>query len=137
METQLKLFNVTGFTNAQRIYSSGGHSNSYAKLTLGSPLSAAVPIGTAISGTDTGGDVVTGEAYEAAVAGATTLLFQYSVSSVQATYTECHVGGLVDTETDGCTYNRLQPGLSGAEHYTSLLHFQLTTIISYVDIEQV
>jgi hypothetical protein len=102
MEDQLDTFTEAGFLNAQSIYSSGGHSKSYAVLTLSTPLTQTIPVETAITGSNENGSVVTGEAYEEAPAGATTLKFRYAVSSSQETYTECHVGGLTETNTVGC-----------------------------------
>ena len=104
MEGQLDTFNAAGFMVAQQIYSSGGHSKSFAELTLASPLTDAIPSGTVITGTDAEGGTVPGEAYEDAAAASTTLKFRYDVSSSQATYSNCQVGGLIETNTDGCTY---------------------------------
>lgn len=103
MEDQLDTFTEAGFLNAQSIYSSGGHSKSYAVLTLSSALTQTIPAETMITGSDAEGGVVTGEAYEEAAAGAMTLKFRYAVSSSQETYTQCHVGGLIETNTVGCT----------------------------------
>ena len=104
MENQLDTFNSAGFLNALNIYSSGGHSKSYAVLQLSAALTQDVPAETPITGTSEDSSVITGEAYEDAKTGATTLKFRYSVSSSQASYTECHVGGLTETKTVGCKY---------------------------------
>lgn len=102
METQLDTFSESGFANAMNIYSEGGHSKSYAEVTLNAGLPSDVPEGTVISGSTEANAVVNGEPYEAATAGATTLKVRYAVSASQASYTECHVGGLVETKIDGC-----------------------------------
>ena len=104
MEDQLDTFTEAGFLNAQSIYSSGGHSKSYAVLTLDSALTQIIPEETVITGSDADGGVVTGEAYEEADVGAMTLKFRYAVGGSQETYTQCHVGGLVETLTVGCTF---------------------------------
>ena len=103
MEDQLDTFTDPGFINAQKIYSNGGHSKSYAALTLSSPLTQLIPIETVITGTNEEGIVVNGEVYDDdAVVGATVLNIRYVVSASQASYTECHVGGLTVTNTVGC-----------------------------------
>ena len=134
MEGQLDTFNAAGFMVAQQIYSSGGHSKSFAELTLASPLSDAIPSGTIITGTDAEGRTVTGEAHEDAAAASTTLKFRYAVSSSQATYSNCHVGGLIETNTDGCMYRCTWIVLLGALPGTSFVLSQLTTILFFVAI---
>jgi hypothetical protein len=105
METQLDSYTDAGFAVARNIYTKGGHSKSYAVLTLLSALSTAVPEGTVITGSSAGGDIVAGEAYEDADVGSTTLKFRYSVGSSQATYSGCQVGGLQETNTAGCKFD--------------------------------
>lgn len=102
METQLDSYTDAGFAVARNIYTKGGHSKTYAVLTLSSALTSAVPEGTSITGSNADGDVVSGEAYEAVDVGSTTLKFRYSVGSSQATYSGCQVGGLQETNTAGC-----------------------------------
>lgn len=102
METQLDSYTDAGFAVARNIYTKGGHSKTYAVLTLSSALTSAVPEGTSITGSNADGDVVSGEAYEAVDVGSTTLKFRYSVGSSQATYSGCQVGGLQETNIAGC-----------------------------------
>ena len=105
MENELGELNTFGFENAKRIYIEGGHSKSYAVLTLSesTPLASMVTKGDAVlGGIDTTGAPVVGKAFADAAQGSTTLQVQYSTSTVQASYSDCQVGGLVDTVTEGC-----------------------------------
>jgi len=105
MENELGELTASGFQNAKSIYREGGHSKSYAELTLTSPasLASSVTKGDAvIGGTDTTGAPVVGKAFADAPQGSSKLQVQYSTSTVQASYSDCQVGGLVDTVTTGC-----------------------------------
>jgi len=103
MEVQLGELTSAGFANAKRIYTEGGHSKTYARLALGSALTSAVSKDDEVTGgVDTTGQPVVGKAFADAPVGSTTLLVQYSTSEVQATWSDCIVGGLQDITTDGC-----------------------------------
>ena len=106
MEAQLDSYTDAGFAVAQNIYERGGHSKTFAVLNLEAPLGAAVSEGTVITGSNEGGDVVTGEAYADGAAGESVLKFRYAVGSSQATYSGCQVGGLLETNTAGCKFKR-------------------------------
>ncbi|VEU37750.1 unnamed protein product [Pseudo-nitzschia multistriata] len=102
MEEQLALGTPESYENALKIYSEGGNSKSVAEVTLAAPLTAAVPKGTPIMGTNSNGNQVAGKAYEDNAAGATTFAVQYQTSDSQKNYVGCQVGALVSTNTDGC-----------------------------------
>ena len=103
MEDQLGEASDAAFANAKRIYTEGGHSKSYAVLTLDPGLSAMVAKGAEVTGgQDINGDAVTGTVLEDTAAGSTTLKVQYLTSEVQSSWSDCRVGGLPDPFTDGC-----------------------------------
>ena len=104
MEDQLGEYTDGGFQNAKRIYQEGGHSQSYAVLTLGTGLSSAVAPGDKVTGgvDATNGQPIVGQAWAEEGSGSTMLRVQYPTTDVQATWSNCVVGGLVGTVTDGC-----------------------------------
>jgi hypothetical protein len=102
MEIELDTITEAGFDNARNIYEKGGHSKSYAVLSLNTALSS-VSEGTSITGSNDMGDVITGEAYVDATS--SELQFRYGVSSNQESYSQCQVGGLSETNTVGCKQN--------------------------------
>ena len=88
---------------ALAVYTGGGHSKSYAALTLQSGLPAALSKGDPLSGTDQDGLPVAGKAYAAYAAGATEIRFQYITSDFTTSsggtsdanrHVGCFVGGL-------------------------------------------
>ena len=92
-----------GFANAKRIYEEGGNSKSYALLTLDPALSAMVSKDAEVTGgVDNAGQPLVGKVLEDAAAGSTTLKVQYPTSEVQATWSDCRVGGLPDPVITGC-----------------------------------
>jgi hypothetical protein len=105
MEIELDTITIAGFDNARNIYKEGGHSKSYAVLSLTTALSSSVSEGTSITGSNNMGDVVTGEAYVEATSGSRELQFRYGISSNQVSYSGCQVGGLSETNTAGCKQN--------------------------------
>jgi hypothetical protein len=103
MEDQLGELSDFGFDNAKNIYVKGGHSKTYAILTLTPGLSAMVAKDAEVTGgLDTTGKPVVGKALEDAAAASTMLKVQYSTSEVQASWSDCRVGGLPDPVIDGC-----------------------------------
>ena len=101
METQNSLLNNAGFTNGRKIYLNGGNSNSFAVLSMTSPLIDAIAAGTAVTGTNSASGAVTGTVFEAAAAGTSTLKVLYAVGP---SILQCTVGGLTITNTTGCKY---------------------------------
>merc|ERR1712087_383388 len=102
MEIQLALANDQSYAAAKAIYQEGAFSKNVASITLSSALPANAEKGTAISGVDADGNVVSGKAYEDNVAGANTILVQYKTSDSQANYVGCQVGANPNPNTKGC-----------------------------------
>jgi len=102
MEIQLALANDQSYAAAKAIYEEGAFSKNVASVTLSSALPANAEKGTAISGVDADGNVVSGKAYEDNVAGANTILVQYQTSDSQANYVGCQVGANPNPNTKGC-----------------------------------
>jgi len=92
------------YGKAQNVYENGGHSKSYAELTLASGLSTSVTAGSAVDGLNAAGEKVEGKIYESADAGATTIKVLYTVGPDMATYVGCQVGGSDSPVTKGCKY---------------------------------
>jgi hypothetical protein len=104
MELILAALTDEAFALAQKIYSNGGNSGSYAKLTLTTPIST-TPLpkaGDTVAGVNSAGAAVSGKVSEAYIAGSTSLSVAYDVSDVQVTHSSCRVGGLNVTLTTGC-----------------------------------
>lgn len=83
----------------------GGHSKSYAKLTITNGVTPSYPDGTSLSGTDNNGQEVVGKVYKSSDAPAGQIWLQYQTTDVQASYVGCQVGGLAatgDHNTAGC-----------------------------------
>lgn len=91
-----------GKENAENVYRNGGHSKSYATVTLDAALDSAVPAGTEVIGQNENGDEIRGTVMSAAAAGANTLEVQYATTDRQETYVNCQVGGLPDPNLQGC-----------------------------------
>ena len=119
------------FANLIAIYEQGGHSKSYAALTLTEPLTSAIAKKTEFSRTRSfavdGSFLFTGKAYADAdvYVGATELKLQYPAG-------HCQVGGLSATERnlEGCEYLPAWIGISYLTNtlthycvYTNLSHF--------------
>jgi len=79
------------------IYSQGGHSKSIVTITLDAPLPRAVAKKTAFTGSESGGGIMNGKAYEETPAGSTTLKILYEPK-------KCMVGALKEGDKvfDGC-----------------------------------
>jgi hypothetical protein len=104
MELTLAALTDDAFALAQRIYSNGGNSGSYAKLTLTAPITT-TPLpkaGDLVAGVNSAGAAVSGKVLEAYIAGSTSISVAYDVSEVQVTHSSCRVGGLNVTLTTGC-----------------------------------
>lgn len=103
IEEQLGLKTDQAYEIARRIYNEGGHSKSYALVTLsGDGLPASVAKGDRILGVNAEGVQVVGNAYESYPAGTTTVKVQYATTDIQESYVECQVGALYETNTKGC-----------------------------------
>jgi len=104
MEGYLAQSTNDAFTTARLIYSQGGNSESYAHITLGGPLTHAVPKSTRIVGVSDNGSQLVGKAYEYAPFGSTAIKIQYQTSDTQSDNGACAVGGLPKEQqnTAGC-----------------------------------
>lgn len=93
-----------GLASAFKVYSQGGHSKSYANLTLGEPLESIIIKDTGLSGVNEAGDAVVGKAMQNHSVGDTWISFQYDTSDSPDAYVTCRVGGLPSglVETSGC-----------------------------------
>jgi hypothetical protein len=103
--------------NAMHVYEMGGHSGSYAELTI-SNASVAVnyPNGTVIRGITSNDDLINGTLLEPVKwsVGASNAIMKvlYDVGPLQIEYSDCQVGGLFTfgaAERGGCKYNSLLP----------------------------
>ena len=95
IETQIKKGTDASFKIAQNIYEQGGHSKSYATLTLTEPLSSAIASKTSIKLIPGAGQpTVEGKAYKDAAQGANQVLVQYKTSDAQGEWVKCRVGAL-------------------------------------------
>jgi len=94
----------TGFVQAKAIYTGGGHSKSFAVITLTTDLEDvikedAVVVGMGMNKEDVRGTVLTNANANQAI-----VKVQYNTSEMQATYVLCRVGELLtdDAVTEGC-----------------------------------
>lgn len=102
IQAQLASYSDEGLEAARKIYEDGGHSKSYAEVTLSSATTADIAKDEAITGVDDAGAEVTGKAYADYPAGTTTIWVLYTVPDVQADNVMCKVGGLPEPIMDGC-----------------------------------
>jgi len=102
MEVQLGDKSNASFENAKAIYEQGGNSKTFAVLTIPGGLTVSVGKGDEVFGTNEAGLPIQGKVYEAASSSETTLKVQYLTGDSQASYSDCQVGGLVETNTVGC-----------------------------------
>jgi hypothetical protein len=117
LEEQVAKGTNDSFQNALRIYNEGGHSKSYAQITLNSPLSADVPEETFIMGNNAEGIEVAGKAYESYTSGDQVIKVQYRTSDIQSSYVECQVGALVTSvNTVGCFEDDGTVQIDGVEY---------------------
>jgi len=104
------------FAAAMKIYEMGGHSKSYATVTLSTPLAADIPENEPITGVSASGEAVAGKAYAETAAGATELLVLYATTDDMATYMNCKVGGLASPVLDGCFADSGSLTIGGVEY---------------------
>merc|ERR1712032_1066996 len=100
------------------IYSQGGNSKSYAKLTLNQPVTQVIEKGTNVQGGNGNNEVVLGKVLEKVNIVDSVLKFQYETSDNQKNYVKCRVGALPveNQDTRGClkileTFNSVTPRL--------------------------
>ena len=102
IETQLALGTDQGRQAALAVYSQGAFSKSYAEVTLTSGLQVDVAKDTTVMGATADGKQVRASTMADTKAGDTVLMLQYHASPVQASWTDCHVGGNPEPNTNGC-----------------------------------
>jgi len=102
IEAQLSLKTPEAFEKARKIYNNGGHSKSYALITLIDALKSDVKKSDPISSTNEKGSV-SGKAYEDYDKGTTgEIKVLYSTTDLQASYVDCQVGALTEPNMSGC-----------------------------------
>eukprot|EP00581_Thalassiosira_minuscula_P007471 CAMPEP_0183710558 /NCGR_PEP_ID=MMETSP0737-20130205/6262_1 /TAXON_ID=385413 /ORGANISM="Thalassiosira miniscula, Strain CCMP1093" /LENGTH=547 /DNA_ID=CAMNT_0025938857 /DNA_START=120 /DNA_END=1763 /DNA_ORIENTATION=+ len=119
IEEQLNLKTPESFENARKIYNHGGYSKSYASITLDTGLEGAIEKGDQILGKSADGTEVSGKAYTDYPKGSETIKVQYSTTDLQASYVECQVGALLETNTKGCFIDQGELTIGG-KPYTYL-----------------
>ena len=92
---------------ATKVYQEGGHSKSYAEVTLSSALSGPLAADTPVTGTAEDGSAISGKVMEAAESGAQTIQVQYATSDKQESHVGCQVGGSSSPVTAGCKFSLL------------------------------
>eukprot|EP00980_Cylindrotheca_fusiformis_P025157 scaffold13207_cov143-Cylindrotheca_fusiformis.AAC.10 len=102
IEDQLADGTNDSFEKALEIYNNGGHSKSYAQVTLTPNLTKNLSKGTEIMGKNADGVEVRGKAYDDYSAGDKVIKIQYATTDIQDSYVGCQVGALVDINTEDC-----------------------------------
>jgi len=105
IEAQVAKLTESSFDLAKKVYMEGGHSKSYAKLTITNGVSADCGDKTLVSGIDNSGVEVVGKVYKSSTSPASEVWVQYQTNDVQASYVGCQVGALAatgDHKTSGC-----------------------------------
>jgi hypothetical protein len=116
IEEQLALQTSQAFGLAKGIYNEGGHSKSYAMLTLSSGLTYAILEDASIVGTNADGNEVSLKSAEDYAAGATVIKAYYTTTDIQASYVGCQVGGLVTKNLAGCLVGDGTLDVDGTEY---------------------
>ena len=119
IEAQLALKTPESFENAQRIYKEGGHSKSYAQITLtGDGIASDLKKDDPVMGRNAEGNEVSGKAYEDHNAGSKVLKIAYSTTDIQSSYVGCQVGGLQDSDSNqkGCFKDSGDLTIGGQEY---------------------
>ena len=104
IEAQLALGTDQGVQAALKVYSQGAFSKPYAEVTLSTGLGVDVAKGVTVMGMNADGKQIRGLTMTATKTGDTVLLLQYHASPVQASFTDCHVGGNPEPNTRGCEF---------------------------------
>ncbi|KAL7545242.1 hypothetical protein ACHAWF_008593 [Thalassiosira exigua] len=104
IEVQLAVGTDESFSVARKIYEEGGHSKSYAQISLTTPLTADLKEGVVIYGKNADDNEVAGKAYKDYDSGSDVIRVQYSTTDLQESYVGCQVGGLLsdDHNLKGC-----------------------------------
>jgi hypothetical protein len=104
MEAYLAKGTSTGRDQAKSIYELGSFCQSYAELTLSSPLAEDIPVGLSVTGTPTSTtELVEGMVLHSIPAGSTTLSVRYlSATAAGNNLDVCSVGGNPVPLLDGC-----------------------------------
>jgi hypothetical protein len=102
LEDQLALGTDEAYEAARRIFNEGGNSKSYATITLAEPLTVDVAEDDPIMGRTEDGTQVAGKAYDPYTTGTSTINVFYETTDSQASYVNCQVGALVETNLVGC-----------------------------------
>jgi hypothetical protein len=102
IEEQLALKTSQAFGLANKIYNEGGHSKSYAILTLSAPLTSDVLKGAAIVGKSSAGKEISCKAKDDYPSGSESIEAFYTTTDIQESYMGCQVGGLVTKNLVGC-----------------------------------
>jgi len=89
---------------ALKVYVEGAFSDSYAEITLSTPMPLDVGKGVTVFGRAADGTQVRGKTMTATKSGDTVIEVGYHAAPVQARWTNCHVGGNPEPNTDGCEY---------------------------------
>jgi len=114
--TQLTLDTVNSFERARKIYQEGGHSKSYAYITLTKGLESGVQEGDKLLGRNVEGDQVSGTAYENYAAGVKVVKFRYTTTDIPESYVECQVGALAKPNLTGCLVADGDVTIGGADY---------------------
>lgn len=91
-----------GRQKAMKVYAEGAFSKSYAEIQLATALEADVAKGLEVYGLSADQKVVRGKTAAVFKQGQSIIQVQYHASPQQATWTNCHVGGNPDPNTEGC-----------------------------------
>jgi hypothetical protein len=104
IEEQLALHTSQAFGLAKSIYNEGGHSKSYAVLSLSAPLTLGILKDAAIVGKSSTGQEISCKAKEDYPEGSESIEAFYTTTDIQASYmgSGCQVGGLVTKNLAGC-----------------------------------
>ena len=116
MEEQLSLMTPESFEKARSIYRDGGHSKSYAKITLITGLASDIWKGDQVCGKNSADTQISGRAAANYYRGDLVIDVYYSTSDIQDSYVTCRVGSLVDQMTDGCFKNEGDMTIGGLEY---------------------
>lgn len=104
------------FEAARAIYNEGGHSKSYAQVSLTTPLSKSIQKGDSIMGRNSDGVEVQGKAYADYPSGTQIINVLYDTTDLQESYMNCQVGALVETNMVDCFANEGVFNIDGDEY---------------------
>ena len=105
IEEQLAMETDQGRVIAMKVYTEGAFSKSYAEIQLTQPLPVDVGKGVEVFGQAADGKIVRGKTAAAFKTGDSIIQVQYHAGTQQATWTNCHVGGNPNPNTQGCKCN--------------------------------